>query len=151
MSIITGYPSWYIIFCLLAGALFTWLLYRREQLLKDAGTWPGRLLITSRFVVISLLSFLLLGPMIRTITREVEKPIVLIAVDESASIVNSKDSLQRKEQIMKDVRYLRDELGDEYDVRTLSFGDHVRENPAFDFNPFAFTCFAIDTARAISS
>jgi len=134
MSIITSYPSWYILFCLLAGAGFTWLLYRNEQLVKEAGTWPGRLLIFSRFLVISLLSFLLLGPMIRTITREVEKPIVLIAVDESASVVNAKDSVQRKEQIEKDIRALRTGLGEEYDVRTLAFGDHVRENPSYSFS-----------------
>ena len=134
MSVITAYPTWYILFCLLAGAVLTFILYRKEALLKEAGTWPGRLLIASRFLVISLLSFLLLSPMIRTFSREVEKPIIMIALDESRSIVNARDSVQRKEQIKKDLEALKDGLSDDYDVRTLSFGDKVRDGHSLAFD-----------------
>lgn len=133
MSIVTNYPSWYILLCLLAGAGCTWLLYRRAPLLKEAGAWWGRTLVVSRFLVISLLAFLLLGPMLRTVSREVEKPIVLVAVDESASILNAPDSMVRKERITADIRQLQEGLGDDYDLRLLAFGDRVRTNPEFAF------------------
>lgn len=133
MSIITAYPIWYVVFCLLAGAVLTFLLYRKETLLKEAGTWPGRLLIFSRFVVISLLSFLLLSPMIRTFSREVEKPVVIVALDESKSILNARDSVQRKDQIQKDIAALQEGLGDDYDVRSVAFGDEVRDKHDFLF------------------
>lgn len=95
--------------------------------MKEAGTWPGRLLIFSRFLVISLLAFLLLSPMIRTFSREVEKPIVVLAIDDSRSVLNARDSVQRRDQLLKDVEVLRDELGNDYDLRVWSFSDRVKE------------------------
>lgn len=108
-------------------------MYRKEPLLQEVSTWVGRLLVASRFLMVTLLSFLLLGPMIRTFSREVEKPIIILAVDDSKSIVNSKDSLSRKEAIKTDFDKLFDDLKSDYDVRQFSFGDHVSENIEFQF------------------
>lgn len=72
--------------------------------------------------------------MIRTISREIEKPIILIALDESKSIVNNKDSVEIKRVIQSDIESLRNGLSQEYDLRFFSFGEKVEENPKFVFN-----------------
>jgi len=88
----------------------------------------------ARFFLVSILCFLLLGPMIKTIIREVEKPIVVLALDESQSIINTRDSISIKEKYKTAFESLKDGLKNEYDVRAYSFGDHIRENPTYNFN-----------------
>ena len=92
MSIITEYPIWLSLFCLLLGAGYTALLYYRNQRHKELS---NRLLVTLgvlRFVLVSVLSFLLLGPMFKALLTELEIPIVVIAQDNSESISSGKDT-----------------------------------------------------------
>jgi len=133
IALILSTPWWYLLFCILAGAFYAWLMYRKEPLLNDLSKWTGRLIISSRFLMVSLLAFLLLGPMIRTFRREVEKPIIVLALDESKSIINSKDSISRKEQIKNDFEKINSALKSDYDVRQFAFGDHVSENIDYNF------------------
>lgn len=132
-SLVTSYPWWFIVFCLAAGFLYAWLLYRRDGLLKEIPVWLGRTLITCRFLVVSALAFLLLGPMIRHVTREVEKPIVVVALDESQSILNGSDSLKRREQIRNDMETLRNALSDACELKWYGFGDRTREGISYTF------------------
>ena len=133
IALILSTPWWYLLFCILAGAFYAWLMYRKEPLLNDLSKWTGRLIISTRFLMVSLLAFLLLGPMIRTFRREVEKPIIILALDESKSIINSKDSISRKEQIKNDFEKINSALKSDYDVRQFAFGDHVSENIGYNF------------------
>lgn len=127
-NLITELPLWFSIFCLAAGLAYAWLLYvgsaNRDQFNKN----EARLLFGLRAILVSLLAFLLLGPMLRTYQRQVEKPVVILAIDNSASITNSADSSSIKVEIDKSIEVFRDKLSDEYDLRFYSFGDHVRES-----------------------
>ncbi len=134
ISLIISYPWWYITFCLLAGALYAWLMYRKSPLLSEMSVWTARILVLSRFLLVSLLSFLLLGPMIRSLSRDIEKPIVIVALDESKSMVNSKDSIRIKGEIQNDMNNLQDKLSADYDVRFFSFGDKVEASPKYNFS-----------------
>ncbi|MBL7923726.1 MAG: hypothetical protein JNL88_05970 [Bacteroidia bacterium] len=109
-------------------------MYRKEPLLNETSSTLKRILPAARFLSVSLLAFLLLGPMIRTFSREVEKPIILLAVDESRSIVNRKDSSETRAQIRAEFDKLKKELSADFDVRSYAFGDHVSENPVFRFD-----------------
>ena len=108
-------------------------MYRKEPLISEIPIWLGRLLQLFRFLLITALSFLLLGPMIRTFSREVEKPIIILALDQSKSILNSKDSVARRTSVKSDFDFLREKLEGDYDVRTYSFGDHVSEKINYEF------------------
>jgi len=66
-------------------------------------------------------------------SREVEKPIVIVALDESKSILNTKDSIAIKERIQKDMNSLSDKLSSDYDVRFFSFGDKIEDEPKYNF------------------
>jgi len=86
-----------------------------------------------RFLLITLLCFLLMGPVLRTLTREVEKPVVILALDESRSVLNGKDSLKRKEEIKNAIERLNNGLGQEFDLRLFSFGDRIRDKIDYSF------------------
>ena len=132
-AVITELPLWFSIFCLGLGALYAWLLYRSENQFNEVPAWQKRLMAISRFMLVSMLAFLLLSPMVRTITREVEKPVIILAQDNSASVINNKDSAQFRDTYSTNVKKLIDDLGKKYEVRTYSFGDHVTDQIGFNF------------------
>jgi hypothetical protein len=104
------------------------MLYYRNSKLKDLSKRMIVLLGSLRFVALFLISFLLLEPVLNTEFRKVEKPVVVIAQDFSASVVLNKDSVFYKTEYLKQLEQLQEVLGDNYEVRTYSFGDHFREN-----------------------
>lgn len=77
--------------------------------------------------------------MLKVITREVERPIVIVAVDRSKSMANTKDSTAVIETVKNFLDKSNADLPAEYDLKVLSFGDKVREN-----NNDAFTDKATD-------
>ncbi|MFN3342369.1 MAG: hypothetical protein ACK40M_06715, partial [Flavobacteriales bacterium] len=118
MKIILSYPLWYIVFCLLAGGLYAAILYFREKQLSELRPWLKTLIATTRFVVISLLSFFLLQPLIRTEKRRVEKPLIVIAQDNSGSVIIGKDSSFYKGVYLAEIDRLKSKLEENYDVRS---------------------------------
>jgi hypothetical protein len=83
LSILTDYPWYFFILCLLFGAGVSILTYYKNpiQEAEKRFHWPVWLLIILRFLSVSILSFLLLSPVIKTNSKKVEKPIVVIAAD----------------------------------------------------------------------
>ncbi|MEP7168758.1 MAG: hypothetical protein ABI855_05255, partial [Bacteroidota bacterium] len=133
-EIVTEKPWWFILFCLALGVLYAFVLYRKENLLHDVRPWVKKLMAFFRFAIISLLAFLLLSPLIRTIFRETEKPIIIVAQDNSQSILVGTDSSTFKKSYIESFNKLTDELKKNYDVRTFSFGDKVLDKISFDFS-----------------
>src|ERR1017187_519544 len=91
-SLVTELSPWYVILCLLVGAVYAFALYYKDHTLEQLHRWIKITMTVFRFVVVSLVAFLLLSPMIKTIFHEVEKPIVIVAQDNSKSILIGKDS-----------------------------------------------------------
>ena len=134
LSIITEYPSWFIIFCLVGGLVYAVLLYRREHSLGEISVFLKRLLFAFRFLIVTVLCFLLLGPMIRKITREIEKPIIIIAADNSQSVIASKDSVNQRNAINASLEKISSGLEGKFDVRSMTFGDKVKDGLQLDFS-----------------
>ncbi len=133
-QLITESPLWLSVFCIAAGALFTFLLYRKDTLTTEIRPWLKWLMVSLRFIVITLLSFLLLTPLLKTLTRQTEKPIIIVAQDNSESITTSKDSAFYRNEYPKKLQSLIDELGKKYDVKTLSFGDAIKDKIDFFYS-----------------
>lgn len=126
INLITELPLWFSIFCVALGVGYAWLLYRKDIHAQFNST-QRKLLVIFRAVLVSFLAFLLLGPMLRTYKRQVEKPVIVVALDASASLINSRDSSAIKTEIGKSLASLTNKLGNDFDVRLYSFGDHARE------------------------
>ncbi|MCD4745680.1 MAG: hypothetical protein K8R58_05225 [Bacteroidales bacterium] len=132
-SIITEYPFWFIIFCLALGILYSAILYYKDKS-HDFSLWLLRIMAFFRFISISLIAFLLLSPLIKTIFHTSEKPVIIIAQDNSQSILTTKDSLFYKDEYVKKIKDLTDKLNKEYEVRTYSFGDKISNDLSNTFS-----------------
>ena len=88
--ILLTHSAWFLPLCLLVGAAYAWLLYAKNP------PWSKKLnylLAALRFVVVSFLCFLLLGPVIRYFSNTEEKPTIVFAIDNSESVKLFSDSV----------------------------------------------------------
>lgn len=133
MEILLSTPYWFLIFCILTGLVFAWLLYARTSEWEEVRPWLKRLMAAVRFISVSFLCFLLLSPFVKTNFREVEKPVIAIAVDNSESM--RMDSLHNSTaEIVKAVNELTEELQKNYDVKLYSFGSETRAGSDLNFS-----------------
>ncbi len=132
MNIITEYPLWFTLFCLLAGGIYAGVLYYKDKRLNELSKWLIRIMALFRFIVVSLLCFLLLSPLLRSVVREVEKPIIIIAQDNSESLISGNDSAFYRGEYKQKMNALAEELSDKYDVKIYSFADGIKERSSFD-------------------
>lgn len=132
MGLLTQFSWWYLPGCLLLGGLFAWLQYR--SLSASALSKPKALgLAALRGLAVSLLALLLLNPYLRTDKKITEKPVLLLAFDNSASLAQA-DSSQLAERMQALQAELSNELGDQVEVRSFAFGGELRDSLAFDFS-----------------
>ncbi len=137
LNIFTGYPDWYYIICIISGILASMVLYYRERKNEFSSTVKWALGVT-RFLVVSLVVFLLLAPMFKQLNRTTEKPIVVVAQDNSMSLVMSRDSLHYRTGYPADLNALIARLQEDYEVRLFTFGEEVRDAGAELFDTLAF-------------
>jgi len=131
LTIVTEYPFWFIIFCILAGVLVSGILYYKNSK-ENFSPSLRKLLALMRFLSVTSIAFLLLTPMLKTLQRNYEKPLLILAQDNSESIVNGKDSSYYTGEFATRLNALAEKLSSEYDVHTYHFSDKTGEN--FDFS-----------------
>lgn len=132
-KLITAYPWWFILFCIIFGLLITTLLYFRKGN-KEYTAGIKWLLAAIRFISITLTAFLLISPMVRTIKRSIVKPSIIIGIDNSSSITMNADSGFYKTEFISKIESLQKDLGDDYDVHVFNFGDVVKMDEIPDFS-----------------
>lgn len=96
--------------------------------------WYKRLLAGLRFVFITILAFLLLSPLVKYLFRSVEKPIVVIATDNSESVIFNKDSTFYRDTYPGLLEELRKELSDSYEVFTYHFAEKAGDSLKTSFS-----------------
>lgn len=135
MQINTAYPLWWIIPCLLAAAGVTWLLYSKnpfgDDVNKRSPLYIG--LMALRFTALFLIAFLLLSPFIKTSSRKVQKPVIVIALDNTESVTANKDSLFYTTDYPKKIAALTQELGKDFDVKIYGLNNQLEEKANYDF------------------
>ena len=89
VSVQTEASAWFIALCVLAGVAYAGILYSKKAPWSKNVNW---LLALLRGIMVSLVCFLLLGPMLNQITFFEEKPVVVLAIDNSASLPATYDS-----------------------------------------------------------
>src|SRR4026209_1055060 len=108
---------WLILLCIAAGLAYAFVLYRNDSAFTEVRTWLRRLMFLFRALVVALIAFFLLSPMIRSTTRQVEKPIVIIAQDNSSSVVMNKDSAFYQKQYKEALQDFSKALASKYEGR----------------------------------
>ncbi|MFK7773327.1 MAG: hypothetical protein AB8F94_14360 [Saprospiraceae bacterium] len=127
------YPTWYILFCAILGLSVATLLYFRDKTFKETSDRLKWILGIIRFLSVTLISMLLLSPLLKSIISETKKPVIVLAQDQSESVLADMDETQAQtyQQSFKD---LSTKLSENYDVKEYAFGESVREGIDFQFN-----------------
>ena len=118
ISLSTEGSIWFLGICILVGVLYAWLLYSKKA---PWGKKTNGVLAVLRFVLVTLLCFLLLGPMLNQVTFFYEKPVVVMAVDNSSSISSAYDSIsfQGIQSSLDQLKNSLTEQGYELKIKTL--------------------------------
>jgi hypothetical protein len=131
----TSYSAWFIPICLILGAGFTFLFYQKSNFQKNNRffSFPNVLLSGFRFVVLTLLCYFLLSPFIKRTFERKEKPIIIIAADNSKSIKLNKDSAYYSGPYQNDIKRLEKELSRKFEVHTYTFGKVIKNSNIIEF------------------
>jgi hypothetical protein len=129
VKVVTELPFWFIVFCFAAGLAYAFILYYREKRFAGTPPWLQWGMVVLRFLAVTCISFLLLNPLLKTVFREIEKPVIVIAQDNSESIVIGKDSAFYRSEYLQKLGKLAAALADKYELRFYTFGDKVSELP----------------------
>lgn len=80
------YPAVYLLACLLIAIGGALLLYYRSRSLQDRPEWQRFLLAFLRSLSLFLLCLLLMNPILKHFKTDLKKPVIAIAIDQSASM-----------------------------------------------------------------
>lgn len=120
-NLIFEYSTWWLPVCMLAGAIYAGLLYIRVKTPWDpALNWVLGII---RFLVVSFIGILLISPFLNQTKNTFEKPLAILAVDNSQSMQLTEDSMKLLENARKylDIGPALENSG--YEVRYHSLND----------------------------
>jgi len=125
------FSGWWVLGCLALGGLYAWLLYRQPTNLTGASHY---LLSAFRVIVVALIALLLLSPLIKSVTTHPQKPLILVAQDNSSSIKLFKPAGFDPDQFITQLGGLKKALGDDYDVREFNFSGELKDSLSNTFS-----------------
>ncbi|MGZ3764530.1 MAG: hypothetical protein ACXVA2_07685 [Mucilaginibacter sp.] len=112
--------GWWTPVCLLLGVLYAWLMYRQPVSLGKAARYG---LFAARSIAVTILSFLLIAPLVRSVDYNPQKPLIFIAQDNSESI----KLFNNAGFGLGDLSKLKQQLGDQYDVQEFNFNGNLKD------------------------
>ena len=118
------YPLWTLVLCALLAIIFAFALYWKPNYLASNVRKQSVFLAILRFFSVGIIGLLLLGPILKSYQNKTEKPIVVIAVDQSASIGSAYDSSDLS-RILEQINGTEELLSQDFEVHTLSFADEI--------------------------
>ena len=149
---------WWILVCLLVGAVYAFAMYQPLPRLAGSGSAVGGFdkrttygLAALRFVVVSLLCFLLLNPLIRSLRTLTEKSKVVLAIDNSESVAAAgRPALTKTLAGLQSIRQQLTAKGLDVSIRT--FGDTLATDGESDpdLTQIPFTSRTTDLSGLLS-
>lgn len=116
----------FILLCILLGVGYAFILYKAKHPWSKT---TNRVLFALRAVVVSLLAFLLIGPILKLTKNIFEKPEIVLLVDNSSSMRGVVDSVKLQSDLTSTTSSLRDQ-GFEVSLKTLA----EKENQKIKFD-----------------
>jgi len=81
------YPTWYLVLCLALGISYAFIVYFKDKTFMEEASWLKWIMAIMRTLAVTLLAALLLSPLIKSLVTEVKKPVVVLAQDQSESVM----------------------------------------------------------------
>lgn len=136
MEFIFQYPTWFILFCLVLGAVYAAFLYFKSNAFSE-DTPKFKYIKASmaflRFLSVSILSFLLLSPLIKSSFVDKIEPSIVIAHDNSSSVLVGFKQLDSTRYIQS-INELKNTFKDKYPLDFYSFSDNIYAKDNLDFS-----------------
>lgn len=111
-----------------AALVYVLYFFRKN---KDEFSRVQRLLLSAiKFLAVFLLSALLLSPIVETVKKRVERPILILAVDNSESMKVDSTNQEVVDQLLADARNL---LSNKFNIQTFTFGERLTQTNTPDF------------------
>ncbi|WDF79507.1 hypothetical protein PQ469_05735 [Mucilaginibacter sp. KACC 22773] len=123
--------GWWVPACLLLGIVYAWLLYRQPV---NLGKYFRYGLSVIRAAVVFFIAMLLVSPLVKSIKYDPQKPLVLIAQDNSSSVNTFKSPGFNADMLVTDLAKLKEQLGDKYDVQAFNFDKDLYNGLSNKFN-----------------
>ena len=121
----------FIIICIATGVGYGYLLYKARH------PWSkliNQLLFGLRAVLVTFLAILLLGPILRLTNNIFEKPTFVLLIDNSMSIKEAVDSIQRQD-VQRELSAVKKKLTDEgFDVAQRNLANEESENISYTYS-----------------
>ncbi len=128
----TTYSLWWLLPIVSISAMFSALLYFKNNK-DDFPNWLRILLFSIRFIIFTTLGVFLLSPMLKSWKTEVEKPIIVVAIDNSQSMIMVGDSNSCATDNKVLISDIIEGLKDKFAVDIFAFGSEVRPSYRPDF------------------
>jgi hypothetical protein len=119
--VFTQTPWWILLLLVAAAASIFWLYFKNKHTGLDKS--KRYFLATLRSLSLLLVLFLLMYPVLRTLKRHKQQPILLIAVDNSQSMISTSDSIFVKDTLPKLLENKVSPLEANFDIDWLQFGE----------------------------
>ncbi len=123
-NISISYQGWTVAAVVATALFYTLLLYYKNKNGKLPAKWIVPLSIL-RFLSVFLIAFLLLSPYMVIKNKNVQKPLLIFAQDNSASILLNDDSAWYLQKYPLLLHKLYRNLSPDFDIDTLLFGSQV--------------------------
>lgn len=123
--------GWWALACLALGLLYAWILYRQPISLSNTFRYS---LFALRAVVISIIAFFLLAPLLKSVTQQPQKPLVLILQDNSESLKLFQNPSYKIASLPTDLDRVKTALGDNYEVHEFNFDRAFHDSLSNKFN-----------------
>jgi hypothetical protein len=127
------YPTYYLIFCALLGLAYALTLYYKDDSFKESSTNWNAILGILRFLSVTLLSILLLSPLLKSLLTETKKPVVVVAQDLSESVAAEMDETKRADY-QANMEAMTNSLSEKFEVVEYGFGNEVRQGIDYKFD-----------------
>jgi hypothetical protein len=124
----TYHPIWVLVAALVA-LVYTFILYRKDQLLEEVRSWVKWMLAAIRFIAVFVIAILLLGIIIENFTERKEKPLLFVVNDNSASVLLSKDSSYYQTEYIDQLSQFSNQMEANFEVINYDFSANI--SPGF--------------------
>lgn len=126
------HPAWLLLITAVA-ALFAIYLYYRDSLLEEVGRGVKWSMGVFRFCSVWLILFLLMGIIVENTEERKEHPLVILAHDNSESIIMNKDSGFYRDAYLTALNELSTGLAEQFEVIEYSFADQALNGITGDY------------------
>ena len=113
--------------------MYAFALYYKDLKFDESPKWSKWTMGILRFLAVTGISILLMSPLVKSISEDVKQPIVVIAEDNSQSIVanlSNEEIAQKKEEINS----IANGLAEKYEVKRLVIGDQIQNTTLDSFD-----------------